>query len=54
LWEKIARGRKAKWEREELKHIEISQEKKERTDNQAQLAQKLSLETGVTRSSERF
>ncbi|WP_353735201.1 helix-turn-helix domain-containing protein [Okeania sp. SIO2C2] len=54
LWEKIGRGRKAKWVEEDIKHIEICLEKDERTYNAAQLSRKLSPERGVTLSSDRF
>ena len=54
MWEHTGRGRKSKWEEEDIKYIENCLEKDERTYNAAQLSQKLSQERGVTLSSDRL
>ncbi len=54
LWEKSGRGRKAKWDEEDIKHIEMCLEKDERTYNAAQLSKKLALDRGLTLSSDRL
>lgn len=54
LWEHSGRGRKAKWDEEDIKHIENCLEKDERTYNAAQLSKKLFQERGVILSSDRL